>query len=249
MRKFAFFFTTLVFSGGSAFGADMAVKAPLPPIVAPASGWTGCYIGGNVGGAWADVDHTWTLEGSIPVSSPLVSQRPSGAAYGGQIGCDYQFQNNWVAGVRGMWDGTNLKATNLVPLPNIGNATPEYYRTNINSFETLTGRLGFLVSPAVMFYGVGGVAWMQDRFTVNTPVLNLGDIASGSESRIGYDVGTGLSWLFARNWDLWVEYDHMGFGNNNITTSSPSPPTTLGFAEKQNIDIVLVGIDYRIGAR
>jgi outer membrane immunogenic protein len=35
-----------------ALAADMAVKArPMPVVVA--YNWTGCYIGGNVGGKWA----------------------------------------------------------------------------------------------------------------------------------------------------------------------------------------------------
>jgi outer membrane immunogenic protein len=36
---------------GPALGADLPVKAAPPPLVAPAFTWTGCYIGGNVGGA------------------------------------------------------------------------------------------------------------------------------------------------------------------------------------------------------
>jgi hypothetical protein len=40
----------------SAFGADLPTrKAPPAPIpVALPYNWTGCYIGGNVGGLWAD---------------------------------------------------------------------------------------------------------------------------------------------------------------------------------------------------
>jgi opacity protein-like surface antigen len=41
---------------GSASAADMAVKAR--PVVAPitATPWTGCYIGGNVGGGWTKIN-------------------------------------------------------------------------------------------------------------------------------------------------------------------------------------------------
>ena len=42
----------------SAFAADIPMKAPpRAPIVAPVVySWTGCYIGGNVGGAWRGGD-------------------------------------------------------------------------------------------------------------------------------------------------------------------------------------------------
>jgi len=47
---------------GPANAADLAVKAPIykaaPPVVTYYS-WTGCYVGGHVGGLWAKKD--WTL--------------------------------------------------------------------------------------------------------------------------------------------------------------------------------------------
>ena len=40
-----------------AFAADMAVKMPVKtPPHAPVYSWTGCYLGGNVGGAWQHND-------------------------------------------------------------------------------------------------------------------------------------------------------------------------------------------------
>jgi outer membrane immunogenic protein len=42
--------SALMLVGTSVFAADMALKAPPPP---PFS-WTGFYIGGELGGAWAN---------------------------------------------------------------------------------------------------------------------------------------------------------------------------------------------------
>src|SRR5262245_65778862 len=39
--------------GGAAQAADMPLKAPPPP-PPPMYNWTGFYIGGHIGGAWAD---------------------------------------------------------------------------------------------------------------------------------------------------------------------------------------------------
>jgi outer membrane immunogenic protein len=233
--------------GTPALAADMPVKAA--PMVAPvaASNWTGCYIGLNTGGAWANKDATWTSDTGTPLVPPiqLGSLTANGWAYGGQIGCDYQFSNNWVVGIRGMWDGSNMKGSNLLPLPNFGNAPGELNNASVRSFGTLTGRLGFLVSPAVMLYGLGGIAWVQDHYFVTTP--SLGEILSGDQSRTGYDIGIGLAWMFAPNWDLWVEYDHMGFGTRTVTLIGEgiAAGSTAGVDEKQNVDNVLVGVDYR----
>src|ERR1700687_3942200 len=64
--------------------------APLPYV------WTGCYIGGNVGGAWGRIDV------SDVAGSGSVSATNSGFAGGGQIGCDYQ-AGAWVFGLRDMF--------------------------------------------------------------------------------------------------------------------------------------------------
>src|SRR5262249_60071547 len=52
----------LALGTGVASAADMPVKAPPAPLPPPFS-WTGCYIGGNVGGAWGHHDWDDTLFG------------------------------------------------------------------------------------------------------------------------------------------------------------------------------------------
>ena len=67
--------------------ADLARRAPppAPAYVQPAPPpylWTGCYVGGNVGGAWSNFEITDIATGGT------VSTSNSGFAGGGQIGCD-----------------------------------------------------------------------------------------------------------------------------------------------------------------
>jgi outer membrane immunogenic protein len=90
---------------GQASAADLPRKAPayMPP-PPPAFTWTGCYIGGNVGGAWANVEVT-----DVPTSF-TASHSNSGFAGGGQIGCDYQM-GAWVVGIRNRFDGTSIRET------------------------------------------------------------------------------------------------------------------------------------------
>ncbi len=236
-------------AGPQALAADLQGKAPVYKAApAPRTSWTGCYVGGNVGGVWSHADHTWTQTDGVPeVGTPTVGTTLGGFAYGGQIGCDYQFDNSWVVGIRGMWDGTNLKSSDVSPLPNVGNFPQQYFTTKIRSFETVTARLGFLVNPTVMVYAVGGAAWLQGNFTVGNPASGPfpGDFLSIDTNRTGYDVGAGLAWMFAPNWDVWVEYDHLGFGTKTLASYAPLFLSTLGFDEKISIDKVLVGVDYR----
>ena len=219
----------------------MAVKAPpIAPVVAPTYSWTGCYIGGNTGGAWAHKDTTRTSFNGFPENTPLGSTTANGWAYGGQIGCDYQVNNYWVVGIRGMWDGSSMKGSDNWP------SSPD--RTNtytVDSFGTVVGKLGYLLNPTLELYGLGGVAWVHDNLTFTRSTI--GTFASGDQTRTGYDVGVGLSWMFAQNWDLWVEYDHMGFGTKNMNLAGEGQfagvPETANVT--QNVDKVLVGIDYR----
>src|SRR5262249_5566692 len=97
--------TSIAFISGSALAADMPVKAPVKaPVVAAPFSWSGCYIGGNVGGAWAHVDQP-VVENQVDQSSG----RSSSVIAGGQAGCNWQFTPSWVFGVEGDFNWLDLK--------------------------------------------------------------------------------------------------------------------------------------------
>ena len=128
----------------SALAADIARGPPhpyVPPVYVPPPvpipSWTGCYVGGNIGGAWSNVD----LSG---VSGASFSATNSGFAGGGQIGCDYNWlQSQWVVGIRNMLDATSLSnRTNISTVPFTGAVD-----SRTRWFDTLTARVGYLVQP------------------------------------------------------------------------------------------------------
>jgi outer membrane immunogenic protein len=90
-----------------AMAADMPLKAPPPPPV-PVFTWTGCYLGGSVGGIWRQTDNVSigvadggsgagaaAAAGAIPTA---FSYGSSSFVAGGQAGCNYQAAN-WVFGI------------------------------------------------------------------------------------------------------------------------------------------------------
>lgn len=95
--------------------ADMAAPVyKAPPVVAPSFSWTGFYIGGELGGAWANGNVTDSLFGLS------VSSSHDGWLGGGVIGYNYQV-NNLVFGIEGDFDGTSLRATGTgVFIPGVG---------------------------------------------------------------------------------------------------------------------------------
>jgi outer membrane immunogenic protein len=228
-------FAAAAFCGAPAFAADMPVKAP-PIAVAPMFNWTGCYIGGNTGGDWKHAKSSDT-DGFVRVDKTF-----DGWVGGGQIGCDYQFNNNWVVGIQGMWDGSAAR----------GNVTPNGFpldliNVKVKSFGTVAAELGFLVNPTLKFYGKAGIGWITERsaFICNDCGPPGGQTASVNSTRSGFDAGLGLTWMLQPNWDLFVEYDHMWLGTKSLTyvTTGLDIPQNV----RQSFDKVLVGIDYRFG--
>jgi len=217
---------------GAVSAADLPVKAPSPVYKAqpaPAYNWTGFYVGGNVGAAWTQNDWYDTFS-----HTDISKDRATGFAGGLQIGYDWQFAPAWVVGIRGMFDWTSART-------DVGQ---DVQCTNCNlvdhaklkSFQTLTGRLGYLAQPNLMIYAKGGVAWAQDRYsqTEGAPLWQA------SSTRTGYDVGGGFEWMFAPNWSAFVEYDYANFGN--VTYDTDTKIT-------QNLQTVLIGVNYRFGGR
>jgi outer membrane immunogenic protein len=216
-----------------ASAADLARKAPPPAYVPPAPApylWTGCYVGGNIGGAWANVDVSNVATGGS------VSENNSGVAGGGQIGCDYQ-AGAWVFGFRDMFDATSLsKSTTFSTIPFTGTAD-----SRTNWFDTLTVRGGYLVVPNVLLYAQGGAAWTNTHVTFfNGPGAQIGEL---SNDRTGWTVGAGAEWIFAPHWSVFAEYNFMGFGTRSAAFTACGGSCVL--SAKANIQDALVGVNYK----
>jgi outer membrane immunogenic protein len=98
---------------GSAWAADVVPpltpygvwRAAPRPVLVPFFTWTGCYVGGNVGGLWDKNDWNDSVLGDFG------SNTASGAVGGLQGGCNYQV-GGWVFGLQGDYDWTNANSTN-----------------------------------------------------------------------------------------------------------------------------------------
>lgn len=232
---------------GAASAADMAVKArpmPVPPVIT--YNWTGCYIGGNVGGGWAQTDQSQIgkVDGTvINPASNFGSSTGSNVIGGAQIGCDYQFAGNWVVGIQGMFDFGNINSQHTLP------AFPTFYSTNsTKDVFTVTGRVGYLFSPALLGYVKGGGAFARIDHNIygTVPATFLSESANGVD-RSGWTVGGGLEWMFAPGWSVFGEFNYMDFGRSNI--NFVQAPGTVGVADvvrtRLQVDQVLFGVNYK----
>jgi opacity protein-like surface antigen len=232
----------------TAGAADLPMKAE--PIVARFS-WTGCYLGGTLGGAFARKDITDPVQlvqdsFSGPGSTTgitTVRVSPNGAIVGGQIGCDYQFANNAVIGIEGFAGGLSNKSSTAFALPLGGPGDFAAAQATTDFLTSITGRLGYAFDR-VLLYGRGGFALAGDKYEVlgsfNATPFNF----TGLENRIGWTAGAGVEWAFSPHWSVNLEYDYYGFGTKTVTMFDAGNQL-LGFVDvKQNIQVVKVGLNF-----
>ena len=245
MNRFLAAAVTLATLCTSAFAADMPLKVSAPP-PSPAPNWTGCYIGGNGGAALSNNNSTLEAIGGSPPGIPLGPSAGSAAAYGGQVGCDYQANSNWVVGLRGMWDATTVKSSIQGALTIGGATVTSTLSSETRAFGTAVARVGYSLTPALMFYGVGGVAFAEIKYAQNVvtsvPPAFLTFQFTGSDAPTGWAAGAGAAWMLSPNWDVFVEYNYLGFENRTVTTAGVAPLTNN---VKQDIQTILAGLDFR----
>jgi outer membrane immunogenic protein len=226
MKKLLLGTAAFIAFAAPAMAADMPARtyAKAPVYTAPelVYNWTGFYIGGHVGGAFAGNNN---LAGT------------GGRFLGGvQAGFDYQFAPNWVLGAEAQysWLGNN---NNAVAFP--GNVL---VTSNNNQLGSATGRLGYTWGPALL-YAKGGYAWRDNPNIGVTVGGSPAAFTTDSNHKDGYTVGGGLEYLFAPNWSAKAEYQYYNFGTTTFT--APAPVAGSRFRDDEHT--VKVGINYRFG--
>jgi outer membrane immunogenic protein len=240
-----------------------------PPPVLRVYNWTGCYLGTQLGGAFADNKINGDLSGFLFI------ENDSAAAVlaGGQVGCDLQFARNWVIGAQidGAW--THLTGSEALTgtqgLPPGGKTTLlGNLNFKANAIATATGRIGYAVnydSIAGLFYLKGGGAFVDydtstfnGQLTVCTAFDSTKGICTGSSvgsavtfnapsaNRFGWTIGVGTEWAVFDNWSVFGEWDYLNFGSHNVTFTDPNFGSTQ-VTVKQQINVLKLGINYRFG--
>jgi outer membrane immunogenic protein len=231
----------------------------MPTSIPAASGWSGWYIGVNVGYGWGQgrADVTPLPYGPPPAFNEAiysVSHDPRGWLAGVQLGHDWQF-GRWVVGVEADLARTSMSRDGLVaPLFSIDPGLPiaDSFHTGHEKIEwlgTVRGRLGYVVGD-VLIYGTGGLAYgrvevSETNITRPFPAVQFEGSQSGWQA--GWALGVGGEWAFAPNWSARVEYLHFDLGDTTINAPprAPNPPFTVQSVIHTSGDIVRLGVNYR----
>ena len=179
---------SLAFAAGlfaaPAFAADIIetqpVTDPLPPSQTNLL-WDGAYVGLYGGYNWLA-----SRIGGNPDVDGI-----DGLTGGGYVGYNYQFDQNWVAGIEGMGG--------------VSGAENSFGGVNVeqNWEASLRGRMGYAFENS-MVYGLAGLA--GTKASVSTP--------TGSDSRVnlGWTIGAGIETHLTENITARAEYDYSDYG-------------------------------------
>jgi len=186
----------------SASAADLALKAPPPPVWS----WTGWYVGGNIGYSWGRDNGPVTF--SDPVAGPLFSvnnhTRLDGVIGGLQVGHNWQIQR-WVYGLEADIQGSGQRGSSTIVCPggaptllttppgsnilngactggHVGDTGPfnvpafpvtDSLSEKLEWFGTFRGRVGPTINPTTFAYLTGGLAYGEIRVTNNVSGTSL----------------------------------------------------------------------------
>jgi outer membrane immunogenic protein len=242
-----------VILGGNAFAAKLPPKMPANIYAAapavPVS-WSGCHVGVHAGAGW---NHAKFSDppggGNFGLIGSVTSDSDAGFLGGAQLGCDYQFANNWVVGLAGDFSWTDISHDEVDPFfagKTLGFPLTLHARTE--SLGSVTGRLGYSWDRYLL-YVKGGPAWAREKYAVNNwncAFLNA-CFSNADETRSGWTAGGGVEWALAPAWSVSLEYAHYGFGTKSFLFVDPTKPFTGVFSVKQDVDVVKIGINYRFG--
>jgi outer membrane immunogenic protein len=196
-----------IISASAAPAADLAPRYTKAPPAAPVFSWSGCYLGGFVGGAWADNSvRARDTNGYNALGDTWFYNTNSSFIGGGTAGCNYQ-TSAFVFGIEGEVGYLRSTGSALDPLsPFIPLDTTSSTRFG-DWYGVVAGRAGFAVDRT-LFYAKGGVAFIDTHVSVidTNPAGGNTITALGSDNRATWAAGAGIEYAFTNNWTIKGEY-------------------------------------------
>lgn len=277
--------------------ARVYTKAPaiIDPVYDWTGFYVGGNVGYSWGRSRSTQTFSDTTSGAI-LSTTTSNFNLDGVIGGGQFGYNWQ-KNNWVFGLEADIQGSGQKGNGnaacaggpatsttttaaavngVCTIGHIGDTAPfnvaalpvtNNLYEKLEWFGTVRGRIGPTITPTILAYVTGGLAYGEVRATstvsgtnlvgaqgVNTPptfVPFAASFSSGS-TKVGWTVGAGVEGVVSGNWTAKLEYIYMDLGtiSGSFVTPSLAPGgafVTTRYSSHITDNIVRVGLNYRWG--
>jgi outer membrane immunogenic protein len=254
--------------------------------------WTGFYVGGNVGYGWGSSSTVTSFENATTgalLSTDSNRFNMDGVIGGGQFGYNWQ-RDRLVFGFEADIQGSGQRGNSLFSCGggslggappfssacapgHVGDtapfdtpAAPVFDRLNqsLEWFGTVRGRIGGTVTPNILLFVTGGLAYGEVKSSIAVDGVNItgsqgtnnviltpaGTVISGSSTRVGYTIGAGIEGAIGGNWTAKLEYLYIDLGTVSLRGITPILTTTPGTFLATNIssrvtdNILRVGVNY-----
>lgn len=237
--------------------ATVALTAASPALADP--NWSGAFVGANIGYGNAtttvDLSHsTGAIFYNDPFNPSTGSLGSTGGLIGGlEAGYNHQF-GSFVIGLSAdvSWADSDASASFTTPL-----GSKWDIKSSLDMFGTVRARAGVLVTPAMLVYATGGMAW--GKFDVDQATtfvdgkgkqIDVGGVTSGSFNHIGFVVGGGAQYALTSNWSIKAEYLYANLGSQDYQlegTTKPggNVPYVETFSATTDMHIGRVGLAYK----
>jgi outer membrane immunogenic protein len=275
-----------------ALAADLPARTytKAPVYVDPVYDWTGFYAGGNIGYSWGNSNSTLSLVDPGPPNTTMNSAatrfRMDGVVGGGQIGYNWQ-RDKWVFGLEAdiqasgqagnggavCAGGSATVLSSTCAVGHRGDTAPfnvpafpvnQNLSESLDWFGTVRGRIGPTITPTILAYVTGGLAYGEvgasntvGGFNITGPqgvngstVTPFAGSTSSSTLKVGWTLGVGVEGVISGNWTAKLEYLYVDLGNVSGSFVTPLIAPSGGFATSAynshiTDNILRVGINYK----
>jgi outer membrane immunogenic protein len=261
--------------------ADIPSKAAPAPVVvvAPVDPWSGAYAGAIAGGAFStgvgnlEAYSNGVYQSGVAGLPPVpvytayalgvpatVKPNTDGFVTGGTLGYNFH-TGSFVYGVEAdAVSNVTPSGTSTFVTPGLGVA-PSVAQIGRawNYAGTADVRLGYLVSPGVLVYGKGGLAWAHENTGVQSfgsaMAATYGNTASSSLVA-GWNLGAGVEALIGSGWSVKAEYKFVslakqtasfgGFSYGDVPGTGALSTYLVSYRPQEHV--VTVGLNYHFNA-
>lgn len=230
------------------FGNSGGYVQPTADYEAPARSWTGLRIG--AGGGYGHINHTLGVDLSSPVGGGNLFELSGITGEGGfftvEAGYDHQFAGDFVGGIQFDYTGSSIATEIGVNIPNVGGPTPinAGYELEASDSFTVAGRLGYLVTPETLAYGLLGYTWteMNGRLTGDAAGL----LPNYSFDIDGITIGAGVETVITGNLTGKLEYRYTGYNAEEIFSFPINDLTNIGLNDDISVQTVRAVLSYKL---